>query len=217
VQIARDSKMRSAHGVNFTAFLLCCIFAEFAIQWLLWLLPTSWRDEIFSESLLHFAFFLILAVVILASLARVIEEFKARSFYVLLPYAIFAVRTACFGLMFQVAYHSKFLLAQPLYAEAVQLVKNMTTGNATTIPIKFWYIGGAMEDQVEIWHDQNQKLVFFNEFKMERDYCGYLYDPSDNMPKNISYEINQVGTSYFVGSQRIVKNWFYGCVSSISP
>lgn len=217
MQIARDSKLRSSHGVNFTVFLWRCIFAEFAIQWFLWLLPTSWRDEFFSELLLHFAFFLILVVVILASLTRVIEEFKARSFYVLLLYAIFAVRTACFGLMFQIAYHPKFLLAQPLYAEAVQLVKNVPTGNATTLPIKFWYIGGGMENKVEIWHDQNQKLIFFNEIRIERDSCGYLYNPSDKMPQNISYEINQVITSYFVSSQRIVKNWFYGCASSISP
>lgn len=217
MQTARDSKLRSSNDLNFTAFLLCCIFAEFALQWLLWLLPTSWRNEIFSESLLHIAFFLILAVVILASLARVIQEFKARSFWVLLPYAIFAVITACFGLMFQIAYHPKFLLAQPLYAEAVQFVKNIPTGNATTLPIKFWYIGGGIENQVEIWHDQNQKLIFFNEIRIERDSCGYLYNPSDKMPQNISYEINQVGTSYFVSSQRIVKNWFYGCASSSIP
>ena len=199
---------------NFTVFLYKCIAIEFVTQWFLWLLPTGWRDEIFTESLLHFVFYLILAMVVLASLSQIAREFKTRGLYSLLPYVIFGLRTACFGLMFQIAYYPKFFIAQPMYVEAVKLVQNTPLGNATTTPIKLWYIGGEKEDQVEIWHEQSQKLIFFNEFRVERDSCGYLYNSSDRIPQSMSYSTDRNDNVHFIDTKRLAKNWFYGCTDS---
>jgi hypothetical protein len=206
--------MKSIKRSNLTVSLYTCITIEFVVQWFLWLLPTGWRDEIFTESLLHFVFYLILAMIMFASLSQIVREFKTRGPYSLFPYIIFGVRTACFGLMFQIAYYPKFYIAQNMYVEAMQFAQNAPLGSALTAPVKLWYIGGGKEHQVEIWREESQKLIFFNEFRVERDSCGYLYNSSDETPQSMSYSTDRNDNVHFIDVKRLSKDWFYGCTNS---
>jgi hypothetical protein len=198
---------------KFAVFVYRFLAFELAGQLILSLLPTGWRDWFTTEFVLRAFLLLGLVGVMLWYLLQISREFKPRVFRSLIPFWIFAVRIVCIPLVLQLSANVKFVIAQKMYNEVVDLAEHdsLKKGKFESIlilPSKYWYIGGGQEYGIQKMKSDDQDLLFFNEFGFLDRKCGYLYSSNDAYPPMVW----KMDASSSLDFQRISKNWFYGCI-----